>query len=253
MRVADTGGFEESFRWASRVLTPSQYVADRVIATGEIQPDRVRVLYDGVDTTFFAPEVVDGEAARSHHDIPRTASVVLTVARFVAQKRHDLLLRAFAIVASTKPEAVLVMVGDAGDEPATFESILRLIDELALRERVRVLDFQSDIRPLQALADVSVLCSDREALGLTILEAMSLAKPIVVTDSSGNREAVLPDITGTVVPRSEDALAAAILEFLNNPDTARRFGAEGRRRAIEVFDSKLHGRRLMELYTELSN
>jgi glycosyltransferase involved in cell wall biosynthesis len=65
---------------------------------------------------------------------------------------------------------------------------------------------------------------------LAILEAMAAGKPVVATDVGGNAEAVVPDVTGLLVPPADpEALAGAVVALLDQPERARRLGAAGRR------------------------
>jgi glycosyltransferase involved in cell wall biosynthesis len=125
-----------------------------------------------------------------------------------------------------KPDAV---EPDAAREYGVYEKCVfvghRPNDELPLLHRVM---------------DVIVLPSLFEGVPRAIMEASAMSTPAVVTDVKGNREAVREGYNGHLIPLGDvDALSAAILSILNDPQKAAHMGQNARRRAIEEFDERL--------------
>lgn len=140
---------------------------------------------------------------------------VIHVGRFSGQKRHDLLLDAFARIRSAQR---LVLLAD--DAPA----LRAMIEAHGLAGRVEVAGFQPNPFPWIAAADLLVLCSDHEGLPNVIIEALALGVPVVSTDCpSGPREILGPVLPGYLVPTGDaEALAAAMARALaHRPDTSR--------------------------------
>jgi glycosyltransferase involved in cell wall biosynthesis len=165
---------------------------------------------------------------------------VVHVGRFTGQKRHDLLLDAFARVAAPH---TLVLLADA--EPG----LERLIAAHGLGARVRVAGFQQNPYPWIAAADLLVLCSDHEGLPNALIEALALGVPVISTDCpSGPREILGAALAEWLVPVGDAAaLAAAIQRALAaRPDTSRvdlsRYSAEGVIAAYERLAEAEQGR-----------
>src|SRR5207253_6184837 len=124
--------------------------------------------------------------------------------------------------------------------PADDKSIDRFSpEEIAqLRQAVNWPGARRDIPRVLAVTDVFVLPSFYpEGIPRVLLEAASMALPIVTTRSPGCVDVVEDGVNGFLVPgRDAGALAAAILRLVDQPETRRRFGAESRRRAVAQFD-----------------
>lgn len=95
----------------------------------------------------------------------------------------------------------------------------------------------SDVRSAIEQAHVYVLPSYREGTPRTVLEAMSMGRPIITTDAPGCRETVVPDVNGMLVPvKDSDALAGAMIKFLEQPNLIARMGTESRKLAEQKYD-----------------
>jgi glycosyltransferase EpsD len=128
-----------------------------------------------------------------------------------------------------------------------------LIRELGLRSSIQWFDFVPDIRRLMAAADVLVLCSDREGLGSCVVEAMSMALPVVVTNSGGTHEIVDSGIRGGFIVTGGDfeALAARVTELLRDKELCRRLGQSGREYVRTHLDARVSSQSVMKIYTSL--
>lgn len=162
---------------------------------------------------------------------PPRRPYVIHVGRYSGQKRHDLLLDAFARIGGAHR---LVLLAD--DAP----QLRAMIGARGLAGRVEVAGFQHNPFPWIAGADLLVLCSDHEGLPNVIIEALALGVPVVSTDCpSGPREILGKDLPGSLVPMGDaGALAAAMARALaERPDLSRvdlaRFAKERVVRAYE--------------------
>ena len=156
---------------------------------------------------------------------------VIHVGRYSGQKRHDLLLEAFARLGSAHR---LVLLAD--DAPG----LRALIEARGLAGRVAVAGFQHNPFPWIAAADLLVLCSDHEGLPNVLIEALALGVPVVSTDCpSGPREILGAALPECLVPTDDaGALAAAMARALaKRPDASRvdltRYSKERVLRAYE--------------------
>jgi phosphatidyl-myo-inositol dimannoside synthase len=202
-----------------------------------------------VDVERFRPDV-DTTAVRRKLEIEPDRHVVLCFGRLVARKGVDRLIRAMPDVAGRVPEAVLVVAGTGPQD--------RRLRRLALRTRTRIV-FAGRVAPedapgVYAMADVFALpVGDRwfgldvEGLGMVLLEAAACGVPCVTGRSGGTPEAVIDGKTGFVVDAWDgDELAGAIARLLEDPDTARKMGAEGRAHVEAEFSASLPPKPLLE-------
>jgi glycosyltransferase involved in cell wall biosynthesis len=196
----------------------SRSTRDDLIARG-VAPQRVRVVYPGVDSDWFRPDPAE----------PRTpAPTFLYVGRLKRYKGVETAIRALARVRQRYPAARLEIAGQGDDRPR----LERVAGELALGDAVGFLGYVSEDqkRALLRRAWATVLPSPKEGWGITNAEAAACATPAVAADSPGLRESVRHEETGLLVPFGDVAALAAALERLaGDPALVARLGRGGRR------------------------
>ncbi|MEV6911266.1 glycosyltransferase [Amycolatopsis sp. NPDC051071] len=219
-------------RTSDRVVAVSPATADRLAEAGLSRPVVIR-------NAVFARRPVFGRAAvRASLGVAAGTPVALCLARLEPQKRHDVLLDAWALLES---DAVLWLAGD-GSLRAELES--RHGD---LSGRIRFLGTREDVPDLLAAADVTVLTSDWEGLPLAVLESMAAGRPVVATDAGGVGE-VLSGGAGVVVPPGDPlAVAKALGPLLHDKSARDSLGAEGLRTIQREYDPHT----VMKAYDEL--
>lgn len=212
-------------------------------------PERVRVIYPGVDTTRFTPhqDTSETRAALGLHD---DELAVLMVARFQAVKGHDTFLRTAMRVARRIDRVRFFVAGGNPHTPrdVAYQQRIRAIVEREpiLRHHVRYLGHRDDIPQLIAAADVVVCPSDFESFGVVNVEAMASGVPVVSTNRGGPAETVVDDVTGYLVPPGDDAaMAACLTALLQSADTRRSFGAAGRLRVQQLFSAQAAAEQFM--------
>jgi glycosyltransferase involved in cell wall biosynthesis len=192
---------------------------------------RIEVIENGIDVERYAT-ASDRATLRRSLGMDPARCYIITVARFHPIKDHAMLLRAFAAVATARPNVDLLL---AGDGPLRGE-LDRQATALGIQGRVRFLGVRSDVPALLQAADVFALTSVSEAQSLTILEAMASRLPVVATAVGGNPELVRNGVEGLLVPRGDSAAAAAaLLQLLDSPGDAAAMGAAGRARVEERY------------------
>ena len=245
--------FKEYAEAATALIAVSRFLRDDVLRYA-IESDRVHVIYDEADTDYFRPGVCDGKAVRERLGIDVDSKVIVMVARFAQNKRHDLMLDAFQLVREQLPTARLVLKGEVYSEDAYYDRIWKRIDEMNSDNAILHIPFVDDIREIHAAADVLVLCSDREGLGRCVVEAMCMGIPPVVTDTGGSHEIVEDGVSGFVVPGGNAAaLAQRIVQVLTDQNLARSFGREARRSAESHLSSDISAARVMDIYDSVLN
>ncbi len=119
-------------------------------------------------------------------------------------------------------------------------------------KNVKYLGFRTDMKELISICDVFVLPSYREGIPRTLLEAASMAKPIVTTNSVGCREIVQDGKNGFLVPiKDHISLAKKINTLINNVELRKQFGISGREKVLKEFDIKIIVNEYIKVYEEI--
>ncbi len=187
----------------------------------------------GVDLAHFAP----ASPVLAH---PKTgAPIFLCVARLLWAKGVGVYVEACRLLKQRHPQAICRLLGplDNGPDGVPGEMVRRWREERV----VEVLDPVQDVRPHLAAASVFVLPTHyREGTPRSILEALSMARPVITTDMPGCRQTVEEGVTGFLVPPFEPgALMRAMARFIEEPELITQMGVAGRRLAEEKFDADL--------------
>ncbi len=200
-------------RGADRVVTHSRFTAAALLRIYGVEADVVPL---GVDAEAFTPAGLARE---------RT---VLSVGALHPLKGHqDVIAAVAAIPADRRPR--VVVVGDRGELGRALADLARAVGvELEL---LRELPFAALVEQYRR-AGVLAAAMIREPFGLTPLEAMACATPVVAVAEGGLVETVRHDETGLLVARDPTALGGALARVLDDPELAGRLGAAGRARAV---------------------
>jgi len=237
-----------------RVLAISSVIRQNVIDTTPMQPERVILLHDAVDTVRFSPASADRICSRRALGLDSQELVVGCVGRFSQGKGHEELLQAARILADRGNRFRLLIVGKASYGEKEYEEKIRAMSrQLALEKVVVFIGFQRDVPGVLSALDVFAFPSHAEAFGVALIEAMAMERAVVATNSDGVLDIVVDRESGlTVNPRNPGELAAAIESLLGDERMRLTLGAAGRRRVLEMFDQQKQIDRLEGIYEELA-
>jgi phosphatidylinositol alpha-1,6-mannosyltransferase len=192
----------------------------------------------GVDTERFVPLDAEARAAvRKRLDLPVEGRLVVSVSRLVPRKGMDVLIRAAALLAPSRPDLCVAIAGGGRDR----DRLERLVAATGAPVRLLGRVDHEDLPGLYAAGDAfAMLCRNRwagleqEGFGIVFLEAAAAGVPQVAGDSGGAAEAVVDGQTGFVVgdPSDPAAVAERLARLLDDEDLRRRMGSAARVRAV---------------------
>jgi glycosyltransferase involved in cell wall biosynthesis len=217
-----------SYESVDILLAPSRFMAEAVTKV-RFRHERVRILYNGIDTDGILPSNVDD-------------NYILYVGRLSSQKGVQTLLEAHSTM---KQGSELVIVGTG-----PFEGELR-----SRYQGARFLGFLSGAELQKVIANASVIVVPSEGYEncpMSVLEAMAAAKPVVASRIGGIPELVLDNETGLLFePGSSDELQQCLEKVMANSTLRKELGTAARIRAQELFSLDEHNQRLMQVYEGL--
>ena len=238
-----------TYRLAHVALANSPRVADYLERVDRVSRSRIAVVPNFLDECAFEPIPADQKRAlRDEFRLVDGTPTIGVVANLRPVKDHATLVRAIARLSPRWPRIRAIFVGGGEGRP----ELERLAAALGVAEHVVFAGPRANSPNLNGLFDVAVLCSKREGLPNSILEAMAAGTPVVATDVGAVADAVIHGETGLLVPASDpERLAAALESLLADPARAGRLGAAGRRRAQAVYSPDAALRALEAVYTGL--
>jgi glycosyltransferase involved in cell wall biosynthesis len=219
------------FVFSDRVAACSEGVKRHLVAQG-IPADRIRVVYNGIDLRALdnlrpLPEV------RRDLGLTDGEPVVGVTAHLSPKKGQRYLIEALAMLHSSRPNLRCYLVGEGGQR----EELQALAEGLGVADQVRFMGYRDDAVDLMQAMDVVILPSvAKEGLGVCLVEANALAKPVVGSDIPGIDEVIVDGRNGLLVPPGDATeLAAAIDRLLCDSQLRAQMGHSGRRRVEDLF------------------
>ncbi|PZU40082.1 MAG: glycogen synthase [Microbacterium sp.] len=256
-----------AYEAAAAVIAVSGGMRDDILRCyPALDPARVRVIYNGIDTEEWAP--LDDPALAASLGVDPARPSIVFVGRITRQKGLPYLLRAAELL---PPDVQLVLCAGAPDTPEILEEVAAAVLGLQrTRQGVVWIDrmlSRTELRAVLTAATTFVCPSVYEPLGIVNLEAMACGAAVVGTATGGIPEVVADGVTGRLVPIEQmqdgtgtpiDAdrfvrdLAAVLTEVVADPERAAEYGRAGRRRAAESFSWRQIAAQTEALYAEVA-
>lgn len=195
------------------------------------------------------PELIYNPVDVKQFEIPPKAHNtinLITAGRLSAQKNQKMLIDAFSLVAKTRSDVRLKILGDG---PLKEELRAQIITN-SLENVVQLMGNVDNVADCFAESDIFVLSSDYEGLPLVVLEAMAAGLPIIATDVGGVRD-IVTDNGILVESRNCDALDDAILKLINDEKLRIQMGVCSRKN-VQQYDSKIIAEKYTQLYEKYS-
>ncbi len=233
---------------ATALIAVSEGVREHLVSVQRIPPAKVHVIPNGVDLEGLAQPRPPPALTRTRLDLRPDDILVGTFAVFKPRKGLSYLVEAAREILSRHRRVHFLLAGDGPERDSIEEEVQRR----GIEKNVHLLGYRHDGLALMDALDIYVLPSLFEGLPRSVLEAMALGKPVVVTDIGGSREVVQDGNSGLIVPpRDSQRLAAAICKLIESPEIRKAMGAAGRQVVEERFNARVNALAHQELYREL--
>jgi glycosyltransferase involved in cell wall biosynthesis len=220
---------------AHHVVCNSESLRARALDLGLAPAAKLKLIGDGsshgVDVERFCP---GPDRMRAQLGIPGPVPVIGFVGRLTRDKGVPELIDAFERVLDRVPSARLLLVGWFDESEDGLSKELRA--RIDAHPGILRTGFVRDTEPYYRAMDVMVLPTWREGFPNVVLEAAATGIPVVTTLSTGSRDAVVPEVTGLLVPAGyPEAITEAILRLIRDPDLRHRMGRAARAWVIERY------------------
>ncbi len=246
-----------NIKW-THIIAVSHFIKKEIAGTGYSRRN-ITVIHHGVDQNIYFPGV-DTRSVFKKYPVLKGKKVIFHPARMGLAKGCDVGIKALRIVKKTFPDVILVLAGTkniidwAQTQQKDIAYLVNLIKLLGLEDNVLV-----DVFPLEdmpSLYSTSTICiypsSASEPFGLTMLEALSSGKPMIVTETGGMPEIIKEGINGFIIPVKDfESLASRIIQLLNSKELRERLGNTGRQMVEEQFTKEIVAENTLKLYKEL--
>ncbi|WNG44196.1 glycosyltransferase family 4 protein [Archangium minus] len=245
---------------AAAAIANSEAVAKdarRVLGRVPVHP-----VHNGVDTERFSPGPADGGQLDALAGLPPAPGDTVRlglVATYARWKGQDVFLQAAARLRARFPTQAMrfyVVGSPVYRTPGSQFSETELRDTvqtLGLEGHVGFIPFQTEPAPIYRALDVMVHASTRpEPFGMTIVEAMSCARAVVVSAAGGAAELVRTEHDAlTFVPGDVEGLAQVMVRLVREPELRTRLGAEARRSVLARFTRERYAAQVRDVYTQV--
>lgn len=215
----------------AKLIAVSQDLKQFVVQRVGIPPDRIKVIYNGVET-YLCPQADRLQTVQAELGLNCWDHVIGVVGSLYPVKGHVYLIRALPAILRECPNTVVLLVGRG-----ELESSLKAeASRLGIEDHIRFLGFRNDVPVILSLLDVFVLPSLSEGLSVALLEAMAAERPVVATRVGGNVELVHDGETGYLIPsENPHVMADRVVMLLRNKAQAKAFGSRGKERVERHF------------------
>ena len=236
-------------RYADKIVTVSQAVANHIKQSPFIKDSQVEVIYNGVDNTVYYP--MDASSIREKFDIAQDALVIGMIGRVNAIKGQNDFIEAVEPLLEKNEQVVAFLAGGVfPGEEWRLEELDKRIASSSVVSQIHRIDYYDKTSELYNMFDIFVLPSIKpDSLPTVVLEAMACSKPVVGYNNGGIAEMVVDDKSGCLVkPNRPQELSNAISLLLDSSEKREKFGRVGYQRQKELFSLESYIKNFSELY-----
>lgn len=232
----------------SKIITVSEALKKELMEKQQLPPEKVITIYNGIELEKF-PLTLPNLNLKEKLGLPPNSIVVGTVSRLIPEKGLQYLLQsAYQIKKEAQEKEIVFLIVGEGPYRANLEKMCLTME---LGDRVFFTGYRTDIQGLLGLMDVFVLPSLSEGLGVALLEAMAMGKPVIGSQVGGIPEVIEDGINGYLVPPADSlALTFSILRLISGKEQLKVVEKEARKIIEERFSLKKMVERVEKVYWE---
>jgi glycosyltransferase involved in cell wall biosynthesis len=235
--------------WGDKVIAISEAVKSHLVNDFGVDDDKVRLIYNGIDLSKFSDNFSEMEKKEYKKRLGLNGSrVVGIISRLSDVKGHKYLFEAAAKLSKKYDDVKILVVGDG---PMKGE-LINQVNKLGIEDKVVFRNSTPQVARHLAIMDIFVMPTLQEGLGLSIIEAMAMSRPVIAFDVAGVKTLIKDNLTGLLVPlRDTTALKDAIERLFKDRELARRLAENGKKLILENFTVESMVKDVEELYKEL--
>lgn len=242
----------------SHIIAVSHYIKKEIMGAG-CDEEKITVIHHGIDTGVFHPDVKTEKTLKKFPEL-KDKRIIFHPARMGLAKGCDVSIKAINLVKERFPEALLVMAGSRNiidwelSQEKDIAYFVELIKTFDLADHVFI-NFYT-LKEMPALYGLSEICiypsTASEPFGLTMLESLSTAKPMIVTNMGGMPEIVMNDVNGYIINVKDfETLASRIEHLLSEPKVSKRLGTTGRKMVCTHYTKGIMTKSHLDIYRDL--
>ena len=244
--------FNRTTHWiakkANSIIAVSEAVKDTIVRENIIPQEKIKVIYNGVDTNLFSPASgLEIDEIRKYYGFDKDDFIIGNVGHMGCKGQYEIIM-AMEDVCKKYPNIKCIFVSETSTVPL-YE---KLASKLGIRNNIFFKGFQKDISKIMKMIDLFCIMPSIEAFGIVIIEAMACARPVIGANTGGIKEIINDNVTGFLVFREDiKALSKAITFMIENKKEAAMMGLEGCNLVKRKFDLKDHISRTEEVYYQI--
>ncbi|MCK5219032.1 glycosyltransferase family 4 protein [bacterium] len=220
------------YRHTDIVIAISHLVAENVHQTVRVPWHKIITIYNGLELNHqWNPEITGDFDRRTNLEVPAGSPVLGYVGRLNRGKRPGLVMEAFARLSGRFPDWHFVLAGKAvgRSEELYAEGLKQMARDLGLAARIHFVGYQKDMPAVMHSFNILACASEFESLGMVMIEAMAMQRPVVGPDSGGVPEIIEPGKNGEIFRSGDiDDLTEKLGGLMADPDRCKKMGSIGR-------------------------
>lgn len=238
-------------KYCDEIYCVAQAMIDQSLAAGIGKKEMFKVVYSGMEIETFLNAKAD-PVLRNELGIPENAVVFSTVARLFPEKGYEDFIPVAIRIAKRVPNACFLLIGNG----ILMDPIRKEVEEAGVSDRFFFPGLVSpgDVHKYLALSHALVHLSLHEGLPRAAVQSLGCGNPVIGYALDGTPEVVRNGETGWLIqPRDLDSVESAMMEVIEDPETARRYGANGKSMVGELFGWQRMADILLDLYERALN
>lgn len=238
----------------TKAFAISNVIKNNLVDTTPLQPDKIVLLYNGVDVSKFDPAVAKRESIREEFEIGEQDISIGMIARFSPGKGHEEFLQSAKYLSLKFSNLKFIIVGEASrGEEEYANSIKRLAEKLDIKN-VFFAGFRNDTPDVLSAMDIFIFPSHAEAFGIALIEAMAMEKASVCANADGVLDiAVDGKINLLFQNKNADDLAAKTEQLIIDGNKRLLMGKAARERVLKMFDIEIITDKSIQFYNQSIN